>query len=301
MTLTNGNKNGRDVGQLIREIIALPDSGETGPFRFEELKSLARATEDHAYAVRQTIAQRTRLLDILDILGRISEFKDGHGLAAVIDAVKESRAQFLQDVFALLLSKGKRGGYFVEFGACDGLLISNTWLLENKFGWRGILSEPARTWQDSLKQNRNCIIDTRCVWTESGQIKSFGEFVGDSYKTESSVLDENSPPTSQRYDVETVSLSDLLEQHGAPQHIDFMSIDVEGSEFEILDGFPFDRYSFEFLCVEHRKEEEVARIRGLLEAAGYTQILRSSSGHDGFYIPVRSKALSDVGASLRDA
>jgi hypothetical protein len=66
-----------------------------------------------------------------------------------------------------------------------------------------------------------------------------------------------------------------------------MSIDVEDSEFDILSVFPFDRYSFEFLCVEHRKEEQETRIKGLLERAGYTQILRSSSSHDGFYVPVQ--------------
>jgi hypothetical protein len=106
----------------------------------------------------------------------------------------------------------------VEFGACDGLLINNTWLLETRFGWRGILSEPARTWQAALRQNRNCIIDTRCVWKESGQTKAFGEYVDDSYKTQSSVLDENSPPTSQRYEVETVSLYDLLQQRCTAAH-----------------------------------------------------------------------------------
>jgi FkbM family methyltransferase len=290
----------RDAAELIHEIIHLPsDTGQTASFRIDELKGLARACEEHAYGVRQTMAQRTRLLDIIEILGRISEFKDAQGLAAVLAAIKESRAQFLQDVFALLFARGKRGGYFVEFGACDGLLISNTWLLETKFGWRGILSEPALSWQDRLKRNRACIIDTRCVWAESGQTKTFGEFVGDSYKTESSVLDANSPPTSERYDVQTVSLADLLQQHGAPRHIDFMSIDVEGSEFDILETFPFDKYSFGFLCVEQKDNEPTARLKRVLERAGYAQILATSSGHDGFYVPVQSNALADVGALRR--
>jgi FkbM family methyltransferase len=278
----------RDVGEVIHEIMGLPDTEQMASFRIKELKSLARAYEEHAYGVRQTMAQRTRLLDIIDILGRVSEFKDAQGLAVVLAAIRDSRAQFLQDVFALLFARGKRGGYFVEFGACDGLLISNTWLLETKFGWRGILSEPALSWQDSLKQNRHCIIDTRCIWAESGKTKTFGEFVGDPYKTESSLLDANSRPTSQRYDVQTVSLADLLQQHGAPQHIDFMSIDVEGSEFEILDSFPFDRYSFGFLCVEQKDDEQTVRLKRLLERASYAQILASSSGYDGFYVPVQS-------------
>jgi predicted O-methyltransferase YrrM len=129
------------------------------------------------------------------------------------------------------------------------------------------------------------VIETRCVWSESGQQIEFAEFVGDDYKTQSGILEEsgNSLTPSSRYSVETISLFDMLREHGAPTHIDFISIDTEGSELDILKVFPFDKYSFGFIAVEHHTPEQEAAIKGLLEGAGYKQILRSISGHDGFY------------------
>ena len=54
-----------------------------------------------------------------------------------IKLVRESRSQFGQDLFALLSLNFKRGGYFVEFGATNGIEKSNTYLLEKELGWAG--------------------------------------------------------------------------------------------------------------------------------------------------------------------
>ena len=64
---------------------------------------------------------------------------------------EKSRAQLKQDIFVLLETGFKRDGYFVEFGATNGVDLSNSWLLEKAFGWTGILAEPARIWHDDLK------------------------------------------------------------------------------------------------------------------------------------------------------
>jgi len=58
----------------------------------------------------------------------------------------ETISQNYQDVFVLYQTKYKRDGYFVEFGATDGKIISNSLLLEQKYGWKGILSEPNPVW-----------------------------------------------------------------------------------------------------------------------------------------------------------
>ncbi len=254
-----------------------------GTSLLEELAQTRAHAEEHAFSVRQLHAQRSRLFEIIRLASRASGSAE---LSAVGAAVEFSKAQFYQDIYCLFLNGGKRNGFFVEFGACDGLLISNTWLMETQFGWRGILAEPARSWHDELTRNRSCIIDKRCVWSETGKNIEFVELMGDEYHTQSTVNTHNELEIAAKYEVETVSLADLLAAHDAPRRIDFASLDVEGHELTILKSFPFERYSFDFLCVEHRKfQEEEVPIKAFLEDVGYRQILRPVSGHDGIYIP----------------
>ena len=86
-----------------------------------------------------------------------------------------SNAQLLQDLWVLYELKEKRNGYFVEFGACDGISLSNTLLLEKTFGWQGALAEPARAWHAALYANRNCYITDKCVYRTDGVEVLFNE------------------------------------------------------------------------------------------------------------------------------
>ena len=79
-----------------------------------------------------------------------------------------SRSQLFQDLFVVFLFKGKRNGFFVEFGATNGLDLSNTAILEQDFQWKGLLAEPAKCWHAALKSNRSVPVDHRCVWSKSG-------------------------------------------------------------------------------------------------------------------------------------
>lgn len=282
--------------------------GWTDKFKTKARRKLEKSRQEaefHAYSVRQLIAQRARLYEVLKMAGALARFdiepalsssalqhpdqEPGTSrLAKVLNCVEQSTSQLMQDIFGLLLNRGKTGGFFVEFGACDGLLISNTLLMEREFGWHGILSEPAPRWQAALKANRKCIIDSRCVWSTSGETIEFAEFSDDEYHTQSTaiVAASGNSPVSNRYKVETVSLFDLLQTHNAPNEIDFISIDTEGSEYEILEAFPFDKYRFNFLCVEHlHLGDKQGLLSRLMESVGYRQILRSVSGHDSFYVP----------------
>jgi len=67
----------------------------------------------------------------------------------------------------------------------------------------------------------------------------------------------------------TISLDNFLTKLGAPRQIDYLSIDTEGSEFEILQAFPFGQWDIHLLTVEHNFTSCRSDIKILLEQQGY--------------------------------
>ncbi len=96
-------------------------------------------------------------------------------LAYVLKNFNSAKSQIFQDLFVLFMTNEKREGYFVEFGATNGVTLSNSYLLEKSFGWKGILAEPARCWHTELRAQRNCKIETNCVWNKSDKQLEFNE------------------------------------------------------------------------------------------------------------------------------
>jgi FkbM family methyltransferase len=200
----------------------------------------------------------------------------------------KSRSQLRQDFFVLSQLKFKNNGYFVEFGASNGIDLSNTYLLEKEFGWNGILAEPAKCWHEDLRKNRNCHIDTRCVWSESNLSLNFNEVHSAEFSTieKFSFLDRHTEErkTGKIYEVEAVSLLDLLENYKAPGKIDYLSIDTEGSEFDILNNFDFGKHTFRVITCEHNFEPVREEIYDLLSSKGYVRILEEVSYIDDWYV-----------------
>jgi hypothetical protein len=77
---------------------------------------------------------------------------------------------------------------------------------------------------------------------------------------------------------------DLLTKYDAPQVIDYLSIDTEGSELDILSNFDFDYYKFKVITVEHNFTEQREKINQLLTSKGYKQVLREISAFDDWYV-----------------
>jgi FkbM family methyltransferase len=200
----------------------------------------------------------------------------------------KSKAQLRQDLFVLSQTNFKRKGFFVDFGATNGIDLSNSFLLEAEFGWRGILAEPARCWHQRLRENRSGVVDTRCVWSESGRVLDFVETEFAELSTVQSFAasdhHEHRRKGGKTYSVETVSLADLLVEHAAPAHIDYLSIDTEGSEFSILRAFPFDRYRFGIITCEHNFTDQRESIHRLLAQHGYRRVCTEISRWDDWFV-----------------
>jgi FkbM family methyltransferase len=212
-----------------------------------------------------------------------------------------SHSQIQQDLLATYISGllNVTNGYFVEFGATNGIDLSNSLMLERDLQWRGILAEPGKSWRRELESNRNCNIDFRCVWKESGVSLEFSEV---SYQRELSTiasfskLDDFAELRSKnhKYIVETVSLQDLLEFYDAPKEIHYLSIDTEGSEYDIISKFNFDFYEFSFISIEHNFTLNEKLIDHLLEEQGYIRILPGISEWDGWYINSKHSEVCDA-------
>jgi FkbM family methyltransferase len=218
----------------------------------------------------------------------LSKLPDEH-ISFALKNLKKSKSQFRQDLFVLSASSFKRNGFFVEFGATNGIVLSNTYLLEKEFGWTGILAEPARCWHRDLRKNRHCHIDTRCVWRDSDSSLTFNEVVNaaelstlDNYSTTD--LHKEARKNKKTYEVKTISLLDLLDHYNAIKQIDYLSVDTEGSEFEILAHFDFDKYQVKVITCEHNFTPKREELHKLLAAQGYVRRFEDVSQCDDWYV-----------------
>jgi len=204
---------------------------------------------------------------------------------------KETYSQCHQDVWVLHETESKRNGYFVDFGATDGITINNTYLLETKYDWKGIVAEPNSVYYESLNRNRNCHISNMCVFTESNKRIPFIE-------TEASDLstikgfgknDEHAPKrvNGTIKEVETITLLDLLNKYNAPDHIDYLSVDTEGSEYAILNTFFTNntKYSIRCVSIEHNYISRTRQmLYDLMISKGYIRKFTEISKWDDYYI-----------------
>ena len=228
--------------------------------------------------------QNTRASEDLRLLQALPEHQAGR----LLRTLPKSQAQYRQDLFVLSELDFKRDGFFVEFGATNGVDINNTHLLEKEFGWNGILAEPARCWHSALRANRCCKIETNCVWRESDATVVFNEVDRADLSTIHAHSDDDDwrkvRKLGKTYEVTTISLNDMLVKHGAPSEIDYLSIDTEGSEFEILGAVDFDRFRFKVITCEHNYTPYREQIHALLTSKGYRRKLESFSQYDDWYV-----------------
>lgn len=169
-------------------------------------------------------------------------------------------------------------GFFLEIGCWDGIHISQTAWLEKERGWRGVCVDPfARNFE-----NRSCLVANHAVGGKSGVRKfikvttdrrnggdvSYLSGFKDSISVHWRVIRDFC--NYEEVDILTISFSELARLYSIPSHIDFLSLDTEGSEVEILRGIDFSRYTFGMICVEHNQNEAVRKeVADILLSQGY--------------------------------
>jgi FkbM family methyltransferase len=199
-----------------------------------------------------------------------------------IKSINPFKGQHGQDIWVIFdIMKLKRGGFFIDLAAADGITNSNTFVLEKWFGWKGICIEPNPNYFEKLSKLRKCIIDTTVI-SDKREVVTFridngqhGGIVSDDTKNKPSKFIKK---TQTIINMDAKPLSDVLIKHNAPLVIDYFSLDIEGAEDRVVRSIDFSKYKFRCMTIENPSSET----KSLLLEAGY--LLVKEQNGDGFYI-----------------
>lgn len=180
-------------------------------------------------------------------------------------------SQLGQDTDVLQTYNFKKRGFFVEIGANDGVRLSNTLLLERDYDWKGICVEPDPVVFENLVKNRKSICVQKAMYNVSDATVSFSVNPNSLLSGISThIMERVRQNTSNVIEVSTINMNDLLDKNNAPKFIEYLSLDTEGTEFEILESTDFTKYTFGVIHVEHNYQvERRQKIRSILEKNGY--------------------------------
>jgi FkbM family methyltransferase len=185
------------------------------------------------------------------------------------------------------------GGYFVELGANDGRFQSNTLYYEEFRGWRGVLVEPSPDLCRRCRENRSArdhIINAACIsfgYAEKTVRLLYSNAMSVSLDVETDIGDPaahaelgrqflRSDETVFEFQAPARTLNSILQEAGAPARIDFLSLDVEGSEIEVLKGVDHEAFRFRYMLIECR---DIARLSDYLGPLRY-RLVEKFNEHD---------------------
>ena len=174
------------------------------------------------------------------------------------ETFNEVKSQLYQDVFASFIVGSKFEKTFLEFGATDGIDLSNSYSLETFKGWKGVLSEPSPQWHQEL------IIESYKISMpgNTAQRKKSGKIVS----------------------VETISLNDVIKKYFNNVAPSYISIDTEGSEYEILKSFDLNIYRPKLFTIEHNFTDQQKQIDSLMKTHNYKRIFEKLTSFDAWYV-----------------
>jgi len=200
----------------------------------------------------------------------------------------DTHSQIEQERWVLAMCLGRAGGRFAEIGAFDGVLHANTFCLERDHGWGGVLVEPNPLLYARLKQSRTATCLEKAVYRQSGQLLSFvaSQEIGtlaeyaeaDGYaQHRRQAISENGLIT-----VETITFDEMDAADGrAGSGFDYVSLDTEGSELDILRTIDLARHAVALFTIEHNfVEPRRSEMHALLREAGYRRL---NVGFDDWY------------------
>lgn len=191
------------------------------------------------------------------------------------------RAQHGEDRLLAERFKFKRDGHYVEVGALDGDFLSNTYYFEKALGWTGVLVEPNPEQAALCQSNRpksQVAIFAAVAPGQEGDVRlevvegNEGFSTLSANRTYSRILEERNLVTTP-IEVQATTLDAILEKAALPA-IDFVTIDVEGHELAVLQGFDLRRWKPTVILLESATGAPGLHISWRLFRGGYARVRR---------------------------
>jgi len=192
--------------------------------------------------------------------------------------------------FAATFFNGKNNGVYIDIGANDGVTWSNSLTFEINYGWKGICIEPHPIAFQKLINNRNSTNLNIAISDNNNEL----EFLSIEGHAEmlSGLVSKYDPQHIQRIQRETQQhgdkvttlkikcskLTDILYEHNI-QHVNYLSIDTEGSEISVIEGIDFTKNSFDLISLECNYDPEP--LHKIMETKGFYFLTKICS--DNFY------------------
>jgi FkbM family methyltransferase len=191
----------------------------------------------------------------------------------------------------------KTDGVFVDIGAHDGVTYSNTYFFEKHRGWKGLCVEPIPEVFQQLRQNRTCICVEGCIYdkADTARFLRVHSNIGEHTEMLSGIIEKYDPKHRQRIELETsngagfykeitvkcYALNALLEANEF-YHIDYISIDTEGGELDILKSIDFERFTIDVIDVENNYDDP--EFERFLRTKGYRKLTDVPYSGDEIYV-----------------
>ncbi|CAN8077284.1 unnamed protein product [Agarophyton chilense] len=180
-------------------------------------------------------------------------------------------SQFAQDVYVFVkhFTRLKRRGVYLDIASNQPIRLSNTYFFDRCLGWRGICVEANEQYYEPTFRERSCQLVPTCAGSTEGEVVQFrlrgeiGGVVGDSYKfgnsSKGNIVEKRCTTAQTVLDRTAIS------------HVDFMSLDVEGHELQVLKGIDFERTRIDIMTIEVTPSFE--EVKKLLLGFGYERHL----------------------------
>tara|TARA_Y100000768_G_scaffold358362_1_gene314112 strand:- start:176 stop:1033 length:858 start_codon:yes stop_codon:yes gene_type:complete len=152
--------------------------------------------------------------------------------------------------------QNKKNGFFIEIGAYDGIIGSNCYHFEKFLNWEGIAIEPSQIQYDKLKNNRTCKTINKAISNRKKDVEFLEVIEG--LTQMSGINNENytaieaiKKSEKSKTKISKITTTTFDEEITSNTEIDYLSIDIEGGELDLLKSIDFNKYSIKIVSVEN--------------------------------------------------